>query len=114
MDLAAALAQVPADVVVCGNLDPTGVFVQASTLEIAARTRELLATTRTHRNFVISSGCDVPPSAPLANLDAFHQAVAQSPLATPGDLLAPLDTPAFAPARCRPVADEDRLHAGCV
>lgn len=77
MDIAAALGRVPADVVLCGNLDPTGVFVQMSALALAARTRELLAATKAHRNFVISSGCDVPPPAPLASLDAFFQTVAE-------------------------------------
>ena len=76
MDLVAALNKVPADTVLCGNLDPTSVFVQSSPAELSARTRDLLAATQPHRNFVISSGCDVPPLAPLANLDAFFQTVA--------------------------------------
>lgn len=75
MDLVAALGQVPADVVVCGNLDPTGVFVQSSAAEVTARTRQLLAATQAHRNFVISSGCDIPATVPLANLEAFLQTV---------------------------------------
>lgn len=74
MDMAAALEKVPADTVVCGNLDPTGVFVQLSPPEIAARTNDLLAKASCHRNFVISSGCDVPPTAPLSSLDAFYGA----------------------------------------
>jgi len=76
MDLVAALNKVPSDTVLCGNLDPTSVFVQSSPAELSARTRDLLAATQPHRNFVISSGCDVPPLAPLANLDAFFQTVA--------------------------------------
>ena len=28
-----------------------------------------------HPNFVISTGCDVPPMSPWANIDAFFQAV---------------------------------------
>jgi uroporphyrinogen decarboxylase len=74
MDMVAALGQVSADVVLCGNLDPTGAFVQSSPKELAAKTRDLLHATQPHRNFVISSGCDVPPPAPLANLDAFFEA----------------------------------------
>jgi uroporphyrinogen decarboxylase len=74
MDMVAALGQVPADVVLCGNLDPTGAFVQLSPKELASKTRDLLHATRPHRNFVISSGCDVPPPAPLVNLDAFFEA----------------------------------------
>ncbi len=37
MDIVAALGKVPADVVLCGNLDPTGVFVQLPPAEITAR-----------------------------------------------------------------------------
>jgi uroporphyrinogen decarboxylase len=77
MDLAAALSKVPAGVVLCGNLDPTAVFLSATPAEVSARTKELLRSTRGHRNYVISSGCDVPATAPLANLDAFFEAVAE-------------------------------------
>ncbi len=75
MDLLAALNIGPSDVILCGNLDPTAVFVQLSPADVAAQTAQVLASTRRYRNFVISSGCDVPPTAPLANLDAFHEAV---------------------------------------
>ena len=74
MDIAAALDQVPADVVLCGNLDPTGVFVQLQPVEIMARVAALLAATKGRPNFVLSSGCDVPCAAPLASLDAFYAA----------------------------------------
>jgi uroporphyrinogen decarboxylase len=75
MDLPAALAKVAPEVVLCGNLDPTSAFVQSTPEELTARAHELLAATRTRRNFVLSSGCDIPPAAALANLDAFYQAV---------------------------------------
>jgi uroporphyrinogen decarboxylase len=79
MDIPAALTQAPASVVICGNLDPAGVFVQSSPAEVEQQTRKLLAATQGHRNFVISSGCDVPARAPLANLDAFFKAVDEAP-----------------------------------
>lgn len=75
MDLPAALGQVAPEIVLCGNLDPAGVFCQLPPLEIAARTSSLLAATAAYRNYVISSGCDVPPNAPLTSLDAFFNAV---------------------------------------
>ena len=75
MDIMDALAKVSSDVVLCGNLDPAGVFVNLSPAEVSAKTEQLLATTAAHRNFVISSGCDVPPNAPLASLDAFYTAL---------------------------------------
>jgi uroporphyrinogen decarboxylase len=75
MDLPAALAQVPSDTILCGNLDPSEVFVGLTAGDVAARTSALLAATASHKNFVISSGCDVPAGAPVANLEAFFSAV---------------------------------------
>jgi uroporphyrinogen decarboxylase len=75
MDLVLALGKVPSDVVLCGNLDPAGVFCQLPPAEVTARAAALLAATAGHRNHVLSSGCDVPPNAPLASLDAFYAAV---------------------------------------
>ena len=79
MDIVAALGKVPADVVLCGNLDPTGVFVQLPPAEITARVTGLLSATAAHRNYVLSSGCDVPPTTPPASLDAFFAAVKPVP-----------------------------------
>lgn len=84
MDMLGALDKVSSDVVLCGNLDPSAVFVRLPFAEISARTTELLAGTAAHRNFVISSGCDLPPNAALASLDAFYRALSAqylSPLA---------------------------------
>lgn len=74
MDIVAALGKVPADVVLCGNLDPAAVFVQLQPSELTARVSALLTATGAPRNFVLSSGCDLPSSVPLANLDAFYSA----------------------------------------
>ncbi len=75
MDLPAALAQVPHNTILCGNLDPAAVFVAGAPGEVAARTRALLAETAPYRNFAPSSGCDLPPDTPLANLAAFCEAI---------------------------------------
>jgi uroporphyrinogen decarboxylase len=76
MDLPAALGKVPKDIVLCGNLDPAGVFCQSTPEEVRTRTGDLLDATRAFPNFIISSGCDVPPGAPFENLFAFYEAVA--------------------------------------
>jgi uroporphyrinogen decarboxylase len=78
MDLAAALRKVPKEVVLCGNLDPTAVFCQATPEEVSQRTAQLLDATAPFPNYVISSGCDLPPSAKIENLDAFYEAVKTS------------------------------------
>jgi uroporphyrinogen decarboxylase len=35
----------------------------------------LLEKTSGYKNFVLSSGCDVPPHTPLENVQAFYEAV---------------------------------------
>lgn len=75
MDMVGALGKLPADYVVCGNLDPAGVFVHSSPLEVKSRAERLLEETAGHPNFVLSSGCDLPPATPLVSLDAFYEAL---------------------------------------
>lgn len=77
MDIAAALRQTPEEVILCGNLDPTAVFVRGTPAQVEELTRQRLRETGGSRRFVISSGCDVPARAPLANLDAFFGAAGQ-------------------------------------
>jgi len=75
MDIPAALAKLPRDMIVCGNLDPAGVFVNSTPGAITQITRNLIAATEGYSNFVISSGCDIPAATPLENLDAFFHEV---------------------------------------
>ena len=77
MDLPAALGQAPPEIILCGNLDPTNVFFRSTPPEVFSAARKLMDAARPHRNFVLSSGCDVPPRTPLANIDAFYQALAE-------------------------------------
>lgn len=74
MDLAAAAVQVPEGVVVCGNLDPAGVFVGLAPAAIAERTVRLKRSLAGRRNVMLSSGCDLPPTVPLANLQVWLDA----------------------------------------
>lgn len=75
MDIVGALGKVSPDIVLCGNLDPTGVFVQLTPDAVQAQAGRLLVATAGRKNFVLSSGCDLPPSASLSNLDAFYRAL---------------------------------------
>ncbi len=75
MDIVAALATAPWEVVLCGNLDPTEVFVRVPPEEVRRKAAKLLEAANQRANLVLSSGRDLPPNASLANLDAFYQAV---------------------------------------
>ncbi|MBR5849878.1 MAG: uroporphyrinogen decarboxylase family protein [Alistipes sp.] len=75
VDIPQALTEVPENILVMGNLDPVGVLKQATPEEVAAATTDLLEKTREAKNFVISTGCDLPPAVPEANIKAFFDAV---------------------------------------
>jgi uroporphyrinogen decarboxylase len=77
MDIVAALGETGPDVILGGNLDPTAVFHRGTPQAIGEATRALLEATRSYKNFIISSGCDIPPGTPLASLNAFYRAVAE-------------------------------------
>jgi uroporphyrinogen decarboxylase len=77
MDIVEALRQVEGKVILAGNLDPTGIFKNGTPEYVYEKTRELLNATRDYRNFIISSGCDLPPATPPANLGAFYKALAE-------------------------------------
>jgi uroporphyrinogen decarboxylase len=77
MDIVAALGRVGPDVILSGNLDPVTVFQKGTPQAAGEATKALLDATRGYKNFIISTGCDIPPGAPLANLNAFYRAVAE-------------------------------------
>jgi uroporphyrinogen decarboxylase len=70
-----ALAEIPSGVIAMGNLDPVNVFKMMNPGQLYSSTTELLQKTREYTNFVISLGCDTPPNVPIANIDAFYQAI---------------------------------------
>jgi uroporphyrinogen decarboxylase len=75
VDMLDILPQVPSGTVVFGNLDPVGVFSHGNPESVAKETLNLMMRTENYQNFVISSGCDIPPGSPLENLDAFYNVV---------------------------------------
>lgn len=75
VDMIETLSQCPNDRLVMGNLDPVGLFKQSTPLEVYQVTKDLLHKTIDFKNFVISSGCDIPPETPVENIEAFYKAV---------------------------------------
>lgn len=70
-----ALKNLPEDSMIIGNIDPAGVLRNGTPEIIRQETEELLKRCSSYQNFVISSGCDIPPATPLENIDAFFEAV---------------------------------------
>lgn len=74
IDMAEVLSKVPADLAVMGNVDPVGLMKMGSPEQVMAKVGELLKISSGHHNFVLSTGCDVPPAAPEANIRMFFSA----------------------------------------
>ncbi|MBQ6081565.1 MAG: uroporphyrinogen decarboxylase family protein [Bacteroidales bacterium] len=75
IDMADALAGCGEDVLVMGNLDPAGVFRMADAQTVYDKAKSLLDNFGAHRNFILSSGCDIPPGVPVENIEAFYRAL---------------------------------------
>lgn len=72
MDMAQALAEVPEDIAVMGNVDPVGIMKFGTPQQVEDAVNALKQIAAGHKNFVLSTGCDVPPASPEANVEAFY------------------------------------------
>lgn len=75
VDMAEIMEKAPADIICMGNVDPAGEFRNGTPESIRKKTLEVMEKCCSHPNFVISSGCDIPPMSPWENIDAFFAAV---------------------------------------
>lgn len=55
-----ALENISKEILVMGNIDPVGIFKQATAQEVYEVSLELLNKTSNRNNFILSSGCGVP------------------------------------------------------
>lgn len=70
-----ALKQVPEDILVMGNVDPVNTFKFLSEQQMYDTVLALLCDTAGWRNYILSTGCDVPPHVSHKNIEAFYRAV---------------------------------------
>lgn len=80
VDLASVAQAVSPEVVLIGNINPTAVMVDCSPQEAYTTTLALIEQMAPYSNFVLSTGCDLPPETPLANIRAFMDAGRGYPL----------------------------------
>ena len=69
-----AAQMVPENVIIIGNVNPTSVLSYGSVENVKQVTTELLEQMRPYPNFILSTGCDLPPETPIENMKAFMQA----------------------------------------
>ena len=77
IDLSEMLKLFPSDKIVMGNVDPAGQFRNGTPESVRAATLDVLDKCAGHDNFILSSGCDIPPVSPIENIDAFFAAATE-------------------------------------
>jgi len=64
-------SQVPEEITLIGNLSPAEVFLQGNVEEVREAALSLKKEMTGRKNFIISSGCDLPVDTPLENIEVF-------------------------------------------
>ncbi|MBP3387889.1 MAG: uroporphyrinogen decarboxylase family protein [Clostridia bacterium] len=77
IDMKKMLEAIGDDVIVMGNVDPAGEIRLGDPESVRNATLSVMETCCEHPNFVISSGCDIPPLSPWENINAFFDAVGE-------------------------------------
>lgn len=75
--LADMFSHAPADVLVMGNVDPAGQICNGTPESIREATHTVMKACAANPNFVISSGCDIPPMSSWTNIEAFFSAAGE-------------------------------------
>jgi len=75
IELDQMLPLIPGDIPVFGNLDPAREFRNGTPESVRAKTLEIMEKCGGYKNYIPSSGCDIPPPTPFENIDAFFTAV---------------------------------------
>ena len=73
IDMQKAAEACPPDILCMGNVRPAA-FVFDEPSSIYEQTQQVMQACCQYPNYVISSGCDIPPIAKWANIDAFERA----------------------------------------
>jgi uroporphyrinogen decarboxylase len=73
VDMLSMLEKVPRNYLVMGNVSPARVFNKGTTEQMRLETLKLLNKCGRFNNFVISSGCDIPPDVDLDNVATFFK-----------------------------------------
>ena len=74
-DMREMLERLPRNYLVMGNISPAKTFNAGTTEQVRIDTLRLLHNCGDYNNFVISSGCDIPPGVELDNVKMFFDTV---------------------------------------
>lgn len=63
-------AKIPEEIVLIGNINPTGKILGGNPVQVKCETENLLRSMDRFPNFILSTGCDLPPETPIENIAA--------------------------------------------
>ncbi len=75
VNMADVLAGAPSDALCMGNVDPAGELAEGTPESVTAATKKLMEECGMYKNFIPSSGCDIPAHAKWENIEAFFAAL---------------------------------------
>lgn len=78
VDMERILASTPDDRLCMGNIDPAGLFANGTPEAMREAVLDLLKKLGSRPNFLLSSGCDIPPHAKWENIRAFFAAAQEA------------------------------------
>lgn len=74
IDMAQVLEEVPADIAVSGNINPVEIMKFGTPQQVEDVAKQLIKLADKHNNFILSTGCDVPPETPFENIESLFNA----------------------------------------
>ena len=75
VNMADIMPHIPADCIAMGNVDPAREFRNGTPESVYAATIDVMEKCEKYSNYIISSGCDIPPKTPWENIESFFKAV---------------------------------------
>jgi uroporphyrinogen decarboxylase len=79
VDLQKAAEVLPEEVVLIGNTNPTKVMLHGTVEDVRTSVTDLLEKMKPYKNFLLSTGCDLPPGTPAENMKAFMEQARGTP-----------------------------------
>ena len=73
VDLPAIIKQIPENVIVIGNISPTGSILNGNPIDVNKEVNNLLNEMDSFPNFILSTGCDLPQEVSVQNIQAFME-----------------------------------------
>ena len=74
IDMETMLKDSPEDALILGNISPSAQFLSGTPASMKQAVESLMTRFGGYKNFVLSSGCDIPYQSPWRNIDAFFEA----------------------------------------